>query len=74
MFTQIVAQVLHVLVAAGMAFQIITLARYLVRGARAGRAARDRYRQVVRIVPTPRKRRFRDYRLALRAARASVAA
>lgn len=78
MFTQIVANVLIVTIAAGMTFQLATLARYAARIVRQRRTIRARVRPAVRakapLQPVLRRVRRRDYRLALRAARVSVSA
>ncbi len=74
MLAQIVAHVLQVMIAAGLVFQLATLARL----ARNRYAARTRVRPATPKVAPPKiqrkARRCRDYRLALRLARASVSA
>lgn len=78
MLTQIIANVLLATIAAGMTFQLATLARYAARIVRKRRAARPQVRPVARMktpaAPVLRRLRRRDYRLALRAARMSVSA
>lgn len=77
MFTQILANVLYAVIAAGMLFQIVTVVRYARRAAFGRRPVRTKKVKPVveRAVPAQNvRRRQRDYRLALRAARASVAA
>lgn len=77
MLTHIITNVLYVAIAAGMVFQFATAGRYAVRVARTRRASRPKVQPTVAAQPPVlrvRKRRPRDYRLALKAARASVAA
>ena len=64
MTTQIAVTVLYAAVAAGVVFQVATAARVALRTARKGQP----------LPPPARPRRFRprEYRLALRAAKASV--
>lgn len=75
MLTQIIANVLIAVIAAGMTFQLATLTRYAARIVSKRRAARPRPAVRAKAVqPVLRRVRRRDYRLALRAARMSVSA
>ncbi len=73
MLTQLASTVLYAILAASVLFQIVTAARFAARAAWKPNARRQQARPAV-VAPRVRVSRIRrrDYRLALRAARASV--
>ncbi|VTS05694.1 unnamed protein product [Gemmata obscuriglobus UQM 2246] len=81
MWTQTLALTLQAVIAAGMLFQIVALARCTIKIVRKGRSSQTSSRSAVvssraaTIHQAPvRRHRRRDYRIALRTARVTLAA